>query len=151
MSLTRSLPPRPHPLARSPRVEKLSAFLERAWDKGWMPPPVLVADELWAIAAKNYPPEAEFGGRSEEDAADFRLRLERLTKAARESMDFHREQWDAMSAAAVETAKNELGVKFIEVEKGPFIEAVLPMHEEAAEKSPVVADLIGRIKAIAPQ
>lgn len=74
-----------------------------------------------------------------------------LTKAARESMDFHREQWDAMSAAAVETAKTELGVKFIEVEKGPFIEAVLPMHQEAAEKSAVVSDLIDRIKASAPQ
>ena len=73
-----------------------------------------------------------------------------LRQAAKESMQFHREQWDAMSAAAVEQAKTELGVKFIEVEKGPFIEAVLPMHEEAAQKSPVVADLIDRIKAKAP-
>lgn len=73
-----------------------------------------------------------------------------LRQAAKESMQFHREQWDAMSAAAVEQAKTELGVKFIEVEKGPFIEAVLPMHEEAAEKSAVVADLIDRIKAKAP-
>ena len=73
-----------------------------------------------------------------------------LTKAAKESMDFHRDQWDAMSAAAVETAKSELGVKFIEVEKGPFFEAVLPRHEESAKQSPVVADLIKRIKAIAP-
>ncbi len=70
-----------------------------------------------------------------------------LRTAAKESMQFHREQWDAMSAAAVEQAKSELGVKFIEVEKGPFIEAVLPMHEEAAAKSKVVADLIARIKA----
>lgn len=70
-----------------------------------------------------------------------------LRTAAKESMQFHREQWDAMSAAAVEQAKSELGVKFIEVEKGPFIEAVLPMHEEAAAKSKVVADLIDRIKA----
>lgn len=72
-----------------------------------------------------------------------------LRQAAKDSMNFHREQWDAMSAEAVETAKSELGVKFIEVEKGPFIEAVLPMHEEAAKKSEVVADLIKRIKAIA--
>jgi len=72
-----------------------------------------------------------------------------IRTAAKESMDFHREQWDAMSAEAVETAKSELGVEFIEVEKGPFIEAVLPMHEEAAQKSPVVADLIKRIKAAA--
>ncbi|WP_170327684.1 TRAP transporter substrate-binding protein [Ruegeria arenilitoris] len=73
-----------------------------------------------------------------------------LRQAAKDSMVFHREQWDAMSAAAVEQAKTELGVKFIEVEKGPFIEAVLPMHEEAAANSPVVADLIQRIKAMAP-
>lgn len=72
---------------------------------------------------------------------------EALTKAAKESMVFHREQWDAMSAEAVEQAKAELGVEFFEVEKGPFIEAVLPMHEEAAAASPVVADLIDRIKA----
>lgn len=70
-----------------------------------------------------------------------------LRTAAKDSMQFHREQWDTMSAAAVEQAKSELGVKFIEVEKGPFIEAVLPMHEEAAAKSKVVADLIARIKA----
>ncbi len=70
-----------------------------------------------------------------------------MRQAAKDSMLFHREQWDAMSAAAVEQAKADLGVKFIEVEKGPFIEAVLPMHEEAAAKSKVVADLIARIKA----
>lgn len=72
-----------------------------------------------------------------------------LRQAAKDSMIFHRNQWDAMSAAAVEQAKSELGVKFIEVEKGPFIQAVLPMHEEAAAKSPVVAKLIDRIKAMA--
>ncbi|MCG7521443.1 TRAP transporter substrate-binding protein [Ruegeria sp. Ofav3-42] len=70
-----------------------------------------------------------------------------LRTAAKESMVFHRDQWNEMSNAAVEQAKSELGVTFIEVEKGPFIEAVLPMHEEAASKSPVVADLIERIKA----
>lgn len=72
-----------------------------------------------------------------------------LRTAARDSMVFHREQWDSMVAAAVETAKSELGVTFIDVEKGPFIEAVLPMHEEAAAKSATVADLITRIKAMA--
>ena len=70
-----------------------------------------------------------------------------LVAAAKESMVFHRDQWNEMSDAAIEQAKSELGVKFVEVEKGPFIEAVLPMHDEAAAKSPVVADLIDRIKA----
>lgn len=71
-----------------------------------------------------------------------------LRAAAKESMQFHREQWDAMVAEAVEQAKTELGVTFVDVEKGPFIEAVLPMHEEAAAKSEKVADLIKRIKAM---
>ncbi|MEO1489864.1 MAG: sulfotransferase [Pseudomonadota bacterium] len=110
MSLTRSLPPRPHPLARSPRIEKLSAFLERAWDKGWMPPPVLDADELWAIAAKRYASEAEFGGRREEDAADFRLRLERLTKAAREEADLNALGRTMAHGQLVRTIKHRLAL-----------------------------------------
>ncbi|KAJ55981.1 TRAP transporter [Actibacterium mucosum KCTC 23349] len=72
-----------------------------------------------------------------------------LRTAAKDSMVFHRTQWDSMVAEAIEQAKSELGVKFIEVEKGPFIEAVLPMHEEAAANSQKVADLIDRIKAMA--
>jgi len=72
-----------------------------------------------------------------------------LKQAAKDSMDFHRDNWNTQVAEGIETAKKELGVKFVEVEKGPFIEAVLPMHEEAAAKSDRVADLIKRIKAIA--
>ncbi|TLP43178.1 MULTISPECIES: TRAP transporter substrate-binding protein [Cohaesibacter] len=72
-----------------------------------------------------------------------------LKQAARESMDFHRAEWNKTVAAEIEKAKAELDVKFVEVEKGPFIEAVLPMHEEAASKSERVADLIERIKAVA--
>jgi tripartite ATP-independent transporter DctP family solute receptor len=72
-----------------------------------------------------------------------------LKQAARESMDFHRKNWNEQVAAGIELAKKELGVKFIEVEKGPFVEKVLPMHEEAAAKSERVADLIKRIKAAA--
>lgn len=72
-----------------------------------------------------------------------------LNQAAKDSMDFHRGQWNEQVAEGRKTAETELGVKFIEVEKGPFIEAVLPMHEEAAAKSERVADLINRIKAIA--
>jgi tripartite ATP-independent transporter DctP family solute receptor len=72
-----------------------------------------------------------------------------VKQAARESMDFHRDNWNKQVAAGIEVAKNELGVKFIEVDKGPFVEKVLPMHEEAAKASPRVADLIARIKAAA--
>lgn len=42
-----------------------------------------------------------------------------------------------------------MGVKFIAVDKAPFVEAVKPMYEEAAAKSPRVADLIKRIQAAA--
>ena len=72
-----------------------------------------------------------------------------LKQAAKESMDFHRDQWNEQQEAAIKQAESELGVTFIEVEKGPFIEAVLPMHEEAAAKSERVGDLIKRIKAAA--
>ena len=72
-----------------------------------------------------------------------------LKQAAKESMSFHREAWNKTVAAEIEKAKKELGVKFVEVEKGPFIEAVLPMHEEASAKSERIADLVKRIKASA--
>lgn len=72
-----------------------------------------------------------------------------LKQAAHESMDFHRENWNAQVAEGIEEAKSELGVKFVEVDKAPFVEKVLPMHEEAAKASPRVADLIERIKAAA--
>ena len=70
-----------------------------------------------------------------------------VKQAADESMDFHRELWGKIVAAEIEKAKSELGVEFVEVEKGPFVEAVMPMHEELAGKSERLADLIERIKA----
>ncbi len=72
-----------------------------------------------------------------------------LKQAAKESMTFHREQWNKKTAEAIEEAKSRLNVKFVEVEKGPFIEAVLPMHDEASKKSERVGDLVKRIKAAA--
>jgi hypothetical protein len=73
-----SPPPRPHPLARAPLVERLNGWLEAAWRKGWARRPSLDPEVLWAKALRASPAEGEFGGRSEEDAADFRVRLERL-------------------------------------------------------------------------
>jgi Sulfotransferase family len=74
-------PPRPHPLARGPLAERANAFLGKAWDRGWLPPPDLDPDALWALAAKPYGAKAEaaeHGGRSHEDVADFRERLARM-------------------------------------------------------------------------
>ncbi|NQX95522.1 MAG: sulfotransferase [Erythrobacter sp.] len=57
-----------------------------------MPPPLLQADALWASAAKPLKGNieaAERARRCDEDVADFRERLERLTKAAREEADLN--------------------------------------------------------------
>ncbi|QFT78405.1 sulfotransferase [Erythrobacter sp. THAF29] len=79
-----SLPERNHPLARAPIVDKANGWLQQAWDRGWLPPPSLDPDDLWASAAKGLggrADEAEIAGRSPEDVADFRLRLEKLCAA----------------------------------------------------------------------
>jgi hypothetical protein len=77
-------PLRDHLLARGPLAERANAFLGRAWERGWLPPPDLEPGALWALATKPYGARAqaaEYGGRSDEDVADFRERLERLCTA----------------------------------------------------------------------
>ena len=79
-----SAPARNHLLARGPLAERANNFLDKAWDRGWLPLPTLDAEELWALAAKRFgerAQEAEIGGRDAEDVTDFRLRLEKLTTA----------------------------------------------------------------------
>ena len=76
-----SPPIREHPLARGKLADRANDFLGRAWAKGWLPEPSLDPQELWRIAAKGFDDTAETGGRSAEDVADFRDRLERLTSA----------------------------------------------------------------------
>ena len=73
-------------------MDQANRFFAHAWDKGWLPPPSLDAKELWARAAKSLgdaATDAEHAERSAEDVADFRERLERLTKAAREEADLN--------------------------------------------------------------
>jgi len=80
-------PNRPHPLARSGRIDQANRFFQRAWDKGWLPPPLLDAAPLWESAAKPFgdaAAQAEAAGRSAQDVADFRKRLDRLTQATQE-------------------------------------------------------------------
>ncbi len=89
---TRSPPPRPHLLARGPLADRANAFLGQAWERGWLPPPALDPEALWALAAKPYGARAEaaeHGGRSEEDVADFRERLSRLIAAALAEADLN--------------------------------------------------------------
>ena len=76
-----SRPPRPHPLARAPLVDRLNGWLDSAWRRGLSPRPSLDPQVLWAKGAKGQDPADEHSARSAEDAADFRLRLERLAAA----------------------------------------------------------------------
>jgi hypothetical protein len=85
-------PTRDHLLARGPLAEKANEFLGKAWERGWLPPPVLEADALWALAARPHGAKAERaeqGGRPAEDAADFRERLARLLAALEAEADLN--------------------------------------------------------------
>lgn len=85
-------PVRDHLLARGPMAERANAFLGKAWERGWLPPPDLDADALWALAAKPYGSRGgavEHGGRSEEDVADFRERLARMIAAIEAAADLN--------------------------------------------------------------
>lgn len=85
-------PVRDHLLARGPLAERANTFLGKAWERGWLPPPALNPDALWVLAAKPYGARAgaaEHGGRSPEDAADFRERLERLCAALHAEADLN--------------------------------------------------------------
>ena len=77
-------PVRDHPLARGKLAQRANDFLGKAWSKGWLPPPDLDPQALWALAAKPHGAQAraaEHGGRSEHDVADFRERFARLIAA----------------------------------------------------------------------
>ncbi|MEE4154294.1 MAG: sulfotransferase [Erythrobacter sp.] len=54
-----------------------------------MPEPTLDPGELWGIAAGGHDAPSESGGRSGEDVADFRLRLERLMQAVSGEADLN--------------------------------------------------------------
>ena len=85
-------PVREHLLARGPLAERANEFLGKAWAKGWLPPPDLDPEALWALAAKPYGTRAEaveHGGRSDEDVADFRERLIRLIAVAYAEADLN--------------------------------------------------------------
>lgn len=90
--MARQPPPRPHLLARGKRADQANAFLGKAWDKGWLPPPALDPDTLWRIAGKPFAPRteaAEHGGRSAGDVADFRERLTRMCDSVRSEADLN--------------------------------------------------------------
>lgn len=85
-------PPRDHLLARGALADKANDFLGRAWERGWLPPPALDPQALWALAAKPYGAKAdaaEHGGRSAQDVADFRERLVRLIASIEAEADLN--------------------------------------------------------------
>lgn len=82
-------PVRDHLLARSKLAERSNAFLCKAWAKGWLPPPDLDPKALWAQAIRTHGADAEHSGRSPEDVADFRERLDRLSAAVEAEADLN--------------------------------------------------------------
>ncbi|MEE4317353.1 MAG: sulfotransferase [Erythrobacter sp.] len=85
-------PVRDHLLARGVLAQRTNDFLGKAWDRGWLPPPDLDPDALWSLAAKARGATAgaaEHGGRSAEDVADFRERLERMVTAIEAEADLN--------------------------------------------------------------
>ena len=85
-------PVRTHPLARGAMAQRASDFLGKAWAKGWLPPPDLDPDALWALAAKPLGAAAEAaerGGRAEADVADFRERFARLIAAVTDEAELN--------------------------------------------------------------
>lgn len=72
------IPPRPHPFTRSKFAERANRLIARVWEHGWDEKPPLEPDYLWRVGAKGFSIKDEVSLRSEEDVADFRLRLEKL-------------------------------------------------------------------------
>ncbi len=107
-----NLPPRPHLLTRSRLAENASVWLGKAWDKAWLPPPSLEAEELWATAARSLGDRAEaaeLAGRRPEDVADFRERLEQLCTSVSEEADLNPLGKAMAWGQLVRVVKNRLG------------------------------------------
>jgi hypothetical protein len=74
-------PPRPHPLAVSRAARIADRLISAAWRSGVTRKPLLEPEYLWRIGAKGFERADETGGRSEDDATDFRDRLEKLCQS----------------------------------------------------------------------
>ncbi|MGB3798065.1 MAG: sulfotransferase [Alteraurantiacibacter sp.] len=74
-----SVPPRPHPCTRSPRVDRINGWLKAAWRRGLSDKPTLDPEELWTKALRDDSASGEKGARCDADVADFTKRLEVLS------------------------------------------------------------------------
>jgi hypothetical protein len=70
--------PRAHPLAVSRSARLANRAIEAIWRTGIDQKPPLEPDYLWKIGAKGFGDGDERSARSDEDVADFRLRVARL-------------------------------------------------------------------------
>ncbi|MEF2072613.1 TRAP transporter substrate-binding protein [Consotaella aegiceratis] len=68
-----------------------------------------------------------------------------LQQAADESLQFHKDLWAKEIDAARETAKTEMGVEFVEVDKEPFRAATKAIRDDVASQSEDAADLLKAI------
>lgn len=72
-----------------------------------------------------------------------------IKTAADNSMMSHKDLWAKMIEEEKKKAQEQMGVKFITVEKQPFIDATKPMKDEA-KANPVIGSLVEKIDALAP-
>lgn len=121
------VPERENLLSRGPLAERANAFLGRAWERGWLPPPDLSPQALWSVATKNFtdPAAAELGGRSEEDAADFRLRLENLCAAIAAEAQLNALGQAMVHGQLVRVIRNRLGFGQLWRERPELLETKL--------------------------
>ncbi|ANY20284.1 hypothetical protein A6F68_01774 [Tsuneonella dongtanensis] len=82
-------PPRPHPLAVAPFARMADRALAKIWRSGITPKPPLDPEYLWAVGSRGYTADDETGGRSRDEVADFRERLDRLCRALREEAELN--------------------------------------------------------------
>ncbi|QLB17272.1 hypothetical protein A6B40_06600 [Mannheimia varigena] len=72
-----------------------------------------------------------------------------IKTAANNSMMSHKDLWAKMIEEEKKKAQEQMGVKFITVEKQPFIDATKPMKDEA-KANPAIGSLVEKIDALAP-
>lgn len=121
-------PPRPHLLARGRRAAQANDFLGKAWGKGWLPPPNLDPDGLWALAAKGFGARAaaaEHGGRASEDVADFRERLTRLCASVLAEADLNPLGQAMAFGQLMRTVKNRLALGDLWAKRPALLETQL--------------------------
>ncbi|EDL48581.1 sulfotransferase [Erythrobacter sp. SD-21] len=77
-------PPRPHPFTRSRLAARLDWLVAMVWEMGWDEKPALEPEYLWKVGSKGFSEADEVSIRSDEDVADFRLRLDHLCRSLRD-------------------------------------------------------------------